>query len=1515
MQSIFISSSGDLADLRKGLSEDLRGWLEENGFAHIVKPYLWEEDKENGRLLSDRQGIQNQLPDPASYDVPLTICLFGERCGSRLSDELDPLVDRRFDSWRSKGDGPGLLHPWPNDLKAQDQALARGQYPLTGTVYELISAHAHPVEAENLIVACCVDHPIAPEISVERVVLNGRKLHDRLIAGRSDIETQRIEADIYKPQARALWNFLTDIARKKRFVTSYSSEEIMRREVFAIAQKKLSEKLGIASLRNPFKQSLDHWTVDDEKPLPGRSDVIKKIVEAMGNHGDIVLLKGRSGCGKSSLMQSGVMRRLREIDGSIPIPFRPTELMAGSGKGDELERLAHLIAETAGVPFDAGGPKAKRPENYAKRLKSALEGRHINVVIGLDQFEEIIDELKLERQLAEGKPQNGWWGVIYFLKELCGSPSIRLVATLESAREKSFHDLHISKEIGLMPKTMNVDATEDTIAEIAKNGFSRGGLPLDPAVLEVLKNKWTKFEEGTHGSNIASPLPLACLFLQRLYERFADQAGATVDERLESAFQQAGSCKDDHLLTLEEIGGEDEIAFAEIIQNLADAAWIASDGAQKFSDPIEKDKNFIGLNSLLTPLIWIDRDGFIQLRAVVESDGDEPVRRRRREFRVRRLLVPVQGGRVRPVHQALIDRWSPASRWFAYRKQVLQVVQCFREAAIFYHNNGKSMPLEADGSTLRAAAMTLCDHILSWAMCKSGTLGCDETAIRNQALDVFDTAEDPFTLIEGSLTQKTYAHLAADYHRVDLLRRFVSVNPECLKVEDTRGENLLHRAAWCSGPAVPYLIELGVPLMTEKSMWNAIAMTISESLNDNFDAMISHLSPDDPIETMWKVRMLHFAAQRGNMYVIEYLTKQGATLDIKNDREQTALHYTTKYDQAEAFRYLFPHIDIHTEDNWKNTAISNAARDGATKVLTAYLTEEADVDRLIAVLHHRNDQGDTPLMIAARYWQPETLRILLQQDLGDLGDPSSEVHFGENGDTVFHRVFRGANDAPPSDEDRFRARTVIEILLQDGRLNPNLLNAKGETPFDLGGAFPEARRVLRQDDRVPKNYDVMTSAMRIEDLSSRRPATVLRLLEDAPQALTDRHQQTSKHATDSARLKGKLPTSSKMPDDETGLDILIRLKNYAVLAALTEDPKHWPTLLGEFDKLLTVAKVPAAGRLREVLLHRFAEGEIVQNLAGKLLGVCVDANDVKTASALAKLGATLTLSRNEQGQTALHHAAIVGDVEQFRSILTIGAFTLPRDNWGRRPSDLASEVMSGTFRKLEANMDDQTQIKNSLVASLAINGQPPFLGLERDRDVCEMEEPELAVLQREWSAEWGNLDDFDTRVFDLPFHPNVPLIEIRRKKSSIATGRLCFLLQKEKLFRLNGTSPPIHNVNGDEMPLIDEQTVLHYLAFFCFFVRGDEGPFMIVDSLEHSFLPNLGEQIGEIKKSFRPPRVWGKDENGNCLVSGIVYYANALFFADFCVQPRGMIEMIDDTPLVGNLPSRIDAPLDIRSLH
>lgn len=163
----------------------------------------------------------------------------------------------------------------------------------------------------------------------------------------------------------------------------------------------------------------------------------------------------------------------------------------------------------------------------------------------------------------------------------------------------------------------------------------------------------------------------------------------------------------------------------------------------------------------------------------------------------------------------------------------------------------------------------------------------------------------------------------------------------------------------------------------------------------------------------------------------------------------------------------------------------------------------------------------------------------------------------------------------------------------------------------------------------------------------------------------------------------------------------------------------------------------------------------------------------------------------------------------------------------------------------------------------------------------------------------------------VPFYERVVLIRVRDSSWSPKNLNVYYLTLDGNLFRLNGTSPPIHEVNAKAPIKVTEQNVLDYLRFFCFFVRGEEGPFLIAEDMENPYLPkNMDDQTRTaIENTIRPASYEGKNEQGFFLCDGVVFYSNALFIANFAVQPTGMIEMLDDDPIATNLTSKVDAPI------
>jgi hypothetical protein len=163
----------------------------------------------------------------------------------------------------------------------------------------------------------------------------------------------------------------------------------------------------------------------------------------------------------------------------------------------------------------------------------------------------------------------------------------------------------------------------------------------------------------------------------------------------------------------------------------------------------------------------------------------------------------------------------------------------------------------------------------------------------------------------------------------------------------------------------------------------------------------------------------------------------------------------------------------------------------------------------------------------------------------------------------------------------------------------------------------------------------------------------------------------------------------------------------------------------------------------------------------------------------------------------------------------------------------------------------------------------------------------------------------------LPFYKNVALVRLRDPNWDPANLNVYYLTHKGELTRLDGTSPPIHMTNAEAPIKVTDDNVLDYLRFFCFFVRGEEGPFLVSETMDTYGLPqDMDEGTRRaIEGVLRPASYEGKNEDGHYLCDAIVFYSNALFLSNFAVQPSGMIEMMEDDPLVTDLTSRVDVPL------
>lgn len=133
--------------------------------------------------------------------------------------------------------------------------------------------------------------------------------------------------------------------------------------------------------------------------------------------------------------------------------------------------------------------------------------------------------------------------------------------------------------------------------------------------------------------------------------------------------------------------------------------------------------------------------------------------------------------------------------------------------------------------------------------------------------------------------------------------------------------------------------------------------------------------------------------------------------------------------------------------------------------------------------------------------------------------------------------------------------------------------------------------------------------------------------------------------------------------------------------------------------------------------------------------------------------------------------------------------------------------------------------------------------------------------------------------------------------------------EKNALVRLDGTAPPIHEKNGQTTLSLTDKNARDYLKFFCFFVRGQEGPFYILETTSDPVILQNTQLYNKVNRHVKPVLYKGKAK-GKLKYNAVIFYSNTLFKAQFSVATDGTVSMLDDTPLITNLPVRMNVPIN-----
>lgn len=162
----------------------------------------------------------------------------------------------------------------------------------------------------------------------------------------------------------------------------------------------------------------------------------------------------------------------------------------------------------------------------------------------------------------------------------------------------------------------------------------------------------------------------------------------------------------------------------------------------------------------------------------------------------------------------------------------------------------------------------------------------------------------------------------------------------------------------------------------------------------------------------------------------------------------------------------------------------------------------------------------------------------------------------------------------------------------------------------------------------------------------------------------------------------------------------------------------------------------------------------------------------------------------------------------------------------------------------------------------------------------------------------------DLRVADLHFYPNLKLFEIILSRELGEDECLAILWDGAGCTMLDGTSPPIHAINAgasarSTLDLSSLENAVDYLKFYCAYVYGEEGPFLILESAAELGSTLSQKALGEV---VTPVEFNGmNDLDDDCyayLFTAVVSYGGHLFRAQFKVSIVGIVEMTDDYPIL-----------------
>ncbi|XP_025025282.1 ankyrin-3-like [Python bivittatus] len=292
---------------------------------------------------------------------------------------------------------------------------------------------------------------------------------------------------------------------------------------------------------------------------------------------------------------------------------------------------------------------------------------------------------------------------------------------------------------------------------------------------------------------------------------------------------------------------------------------------------------------------------------------------------------------------------------------------------------------------------------------------------------------------------ETLLHIAAAHGHTEIIDYLISKGAK-LEVKDNKGRTPLHRAAGRGhDKAVKMLLQAGANMYS----FDQEGKTPLHLANQNQHIhVLKNILKEETRRHKNQHNFLHMTALKDDSDLVQILLKNGALIDAKDERHQTALSYAVSKGYEKTVKVLLEggaNVDSNITDaafNSNNQSLFKLLLEYArglsseTMVSTLFKAIEKDLHGIVAALiergtdiNVRNEEQYTPLLVACEMGKIKSAKVLIEKG-ANLKDKAP------NSSSTLHLAVQAG------------AFSIAKMLLQKG-IDPNITAQGDQTPLHV----------------------------------------------------------------------------------------------------------------------------------------------------------------------------------------------------------------------------------------------------------------------------------------------------------------------------------------------------------------------------------------------------------------------------------------------------------------------------------